>query len=267
MQSKKLHIQNEKGYQLQARLELPESGSANHYAIFAHCFTCNSNLKPVKNISRALTHHGFGVVRFDFTGLGQSEGEFADSHFSANVDDLLAVHDYMATEFQAPSLLVGHSLGGAAVIVAASKLDAGKAVATIGAPATTEHVKRHFSHPATEIPEKGDVEINIGGRPFKINQEFVADFDKTDLPEVTKELRKPLLIMHSPIDRIVGVENAHDLYKTAHHPKSFISLNDADHLLLNEKDSRYVGNMIGSWVQAYVETIDNSATKLQNSSS
>lgn len=254
MQSKKLNIQNAKGFQLQAYLELPANQHPTNYAIFAHCFTCNSNLKPVKNISRALTAHGFGVVRFDFTGLGKSEGEFADSYFSANVADLLAVSDYMKEHYEAPTLLVGHSLGGAAVIVAASKLDNVKAVATIGAPASTEHVKQHFSHHVNEIAEKGNVEINIGGRPFKINQEFVDDFEKTDLMEITKELRKPILIMHAPFDKIVGIDNAHKLYKSAHHPKSFISLNDADHLLLDEKDSRYVGNMIGTWVQAYFDT-------------
>lgn len=254
MQIKKLHIENSKGFQLRAYLELPEDRAVNKYAIFAHCFTCNSNLKPVKNISRALTSHGFGVVRFDFTGLGESEGEFADSYFSANVDDLMAVHHFMTTHYQAPALLVGHSLGGAAVIVAASKLEAVKAVATIGAPATVAHVKKHFSHATDEIETKGDVEINIGGRPFKINQEFVADFDKTDLPEITKSMRKPLVIMHSPMDKIVGIDNAHTLYTTAHHPKSFISLNNADHLLLKEKDSRYVGNMIGAWVQGYFES-------------
>ena len=257
MQSTKLNIQNAKGFQLQAYLELPANQKPNNYAIFAHCFTCNSTLKPVKNISRALTAHGFGVVRFDFTGLGKSEGEFADSYFSANVEDLLAVNDYMKEHYEAPSLLVGHSLGGAAVIVAASKLDNVKAVATIGAPAATEHVKQHFSHHVEEIAQKGDVEVNIGGRPFKINQEFVDDFDKTDLPEITKKLRKPILIMHAPFDKVVGIDNAHKLYKSAHHPKSFISLNDADHLLLDPKDSGYVGNMIGAWVQGYFDTSDN----------
>ncbi|TXE09181.1 alpha/beta fold hydrolase [Gelidibacter salicanalis] len=257
MQSTKLNIKNSKGLQLQAYLEIPANQKPHNYVIFAHCFTCSSSLKPVKNISRALTTHGFAVVRFDFTGLGRSEGEFADSHFSANVEDLLAVNAYMAEHFEAPSLLVGHSLGGAAVIVAASQLDTVKAVATIGAPATTEHVKRHFSHQFDEIAEKGDVEVNIGGRPFKINQEFVEDFDKTDLPEITKQLRKPILIMHAPFDKTVGIDNAQQLFVNAFHPKSFISLNDADHLLLKEKDSMYVGNMIGAWVQRYFDTHDN----------
>lgn len=252
MHNKKFDIQNSSGFQLQAHLELPDNETPEHYVIFAHCFTCNSDLKPVKNISRALTAHGFGVVRFDFTGLGESEGEFADSHFSANVEDLMAVSAYMTKHYKSPSLMVGHSLGGAAVIVAASRLESVKAVATIGTPATITHVKKHFSHSEEEIPEKGAVEINIGGRPFKINQEFVSDFDKIDLPEITKSLRKPIVIMHSPLDKIVGIDNAHDLYQNAHHPKSFISLNDADHLLLKEEDSRYVGNMVGAWVQAYI---------------
>lgn len=264
MQSKKLNIKNSKGLQLQAYLELPANQKPNNYVIFAHCFTCSSSLKPVKNISRALTNHGFGVVRFDFTGLGKSQGEFADSHFSANVDDLLAVNAYMETHYEAPSLLVGHSLGGAAVIVAASQLDNVKAVATIGAPSTTEHVKRHFSHQFDEIAQKGDVEVNIGGRPFKINQEFVDDFDKTDLPKITKQLRKPILIMHAPFDKTVGIDNAQELFINAFHPKSFVSLDDADHLLLVEKDSNYVGDMIGTWVQRYFDTRNNEILDTQD---
>lgn len=257
MSSIKLNIQNKKGHKLQAFLEQPADQKPQHYAIFAHCFTCSSALGAVKNISRSLTSHGFGVVRFDFTGLGRSEGEFAESYFSANVDDLIAVNDYLAENYNAPTLLVGHSLGGAAVIVAASKLENIKAVATVGAPATVSHVTHLFSHGIEEVKEKGEVEVNIGGRPFKINEEFVEDFSKIDLPEITKNLRKPLLIMHAPFDRIVGIDNAHKLYHDAHHPKSFVSLDDADHLLSNPKDSMYVGNMIGTWVQRYFEQKDN----------
>lgn len=257
MNNVKLNIQNKKGHKLQAFLELPADQKPQHYAIFAHCFTCSSALGAVRNISRALTSHGFGVLRFDFTGLGRSEGEFAESYFSANVDDLLAVSDYLKTNYKAPSLLVGHSLGGAAVIVAASKLENIKAVATVGAPATVNHVTHLFSHGIEEVKQKGEVEVNIGGRPFKINEEFVEDFSKIDLPEITKNLRKPLLIMHAPFDTIVGIENAHKLYHNAHHPKSFVSLDNADHLLTNQKDSRYVGNIIGTWVQRYFEQEDN----------
>ncbi|TVZ09724.1 putative redox protein [Cellulophaga sp. RHA_52] len=257
MKSTRLHIKNKNGLQLQAYLELPANQKPNYFAIFAHCFTCSSTLTAVKNISRSLTTHGFGVLRFDFTGLGRSEGEFADSHFSANVDDLIAVNNYLTENYSAPSLLVGHSLGGAAVIVAASKLANIKAVATIGAPSTASHVTHLFTHDVSSIPEKGNVEVNIGGRPFKINKEFAEDFSKTDLPKITKELRKPILILHSPIDTIVGVDNAQELYLNAHHPKSFVSLDQADHLLTNPTDSIYAGNVIGTWVQRYFEPKEN----------
>jgi len=257
MKNQKLEIVNEKGLKLQAYLELPASQKPNHYAVFAHCFTCTSSLSAVKNISRSLTNHGFGVVRFDFTGLGKSEGEFADSHFSANVQDLIAVSDFMQANYKAPSLLVGHSLGGAAVISAAAKLKNIKAVATIGAPSAVGHVTHLFSHGIDEVKEKGEVEVNIGGRPFKINKDFVDDFDKTDLLETIKKLRKPILILHSPIDTIVGIKNAEQLYHNAHHPKSFVTLDNADHLLSNPKDSQYAGNIIGAWVQRYFEPQEN----------
>ncbi len=257
MKRSKLNIQNKKGLKLQAYLELPANQKPNYFAIFAHCFTCTSSLSAVKNISRALTNYGFGVVRFDFTGLGRSEGEFAESHFSANVDDLVAVSNYMDSNYEAPSLLVGHSLGGAAVLSAASQLEHIKAVATIGAPATVSHVTHLFSHGIEEVKEKGEVEVNIGGRPFKINKDFVEDFGKTDLPSIVKELRKPLLILHAPTDTVVGIKNAEQLYHHAHHPKSFVTLDNADHLLSNPNDSQYAGNIIGTWVQRYFEPKEN----------
>lgn len=257
MKNEKLQIVNKKGIKLQAYIELPANQKPNYFAIFAHCFTCSSTLSAVKNISRSLTNHGFGVLRFDFTGLGRSEGEFADSHFSANVDDLISVNDFLKEHYEAPSLLVGHSLGGAAVLVAASKLDNIKAVATVGAPASVSHVKHLFSHGIDQIKDKGKVEVNIGGRPFKIDEEFVSDFDKTDLLEIVKTLRKPLLILHSPIDTIVGIKNAEQLYHNVHHPKSFVSLDNADHLLSKSADSKYVGNVIATWVERYFETKEN----------
>jgi len=251
MKTEKLEIINSKGVKLQAYLELPANQKPSYYAIFAHCFSCNSTLTAVKNISRSLTNYGFGVLRFDFTGLGKSEGEFSESYFSANVEDLLAVHSFMENNYKTPSLLIGHSLGGAAVIVAASKLPSIKAVATIGAPASVAHVTHLFSHQAKEVKANEAIEVNIGGRPFKINQKFIDDFYQVNLPEIVKNLRKPILIMHAPFDKIVGIENAQQLYHDAMHPKSFVSLNDADHLLSNKKDSLYVGNMIGAWVQGY----------------
>ncbi|OUR94558.1 osmotically inducible protein C [Flavobacteriales bacterium 34_180_T64] len=263
MKSTKLNITNAKGYELQAYLELPANQKPNYYAIFAHCFTCTSSLSAVKNISRALTNYGFGVIRFDFTGLGKSEGEFSESHFSANVDDLISVSEFMTENYETPSLLVGHSLGGAAVLTAASKLDHVKAVATIGAPSTVDHVTHLFSHGIEDIKEKGEVEVNIGGRPFKINEDFVTDFGKTDLPTIVRNLRTPLLILHSPIDTIVGIKNAEQLYHHAHHPKSFVTLDNADHLLSNSNDSLYAGNVIGTWVQRYFPLQENRMLETQ----
>lgn len=257
MKSEKLKIKNKNGYFLNAHLELPANQRPNNFAVFAHCFTCSSTLGAVKHISRSLTKHGFGVVRFDFTGLGNSEGEFAESHFSGNVNDLLAVNDFLVTNYEAPKLLVGHSLGGAAVLVAASKLENIIAVATVAAPSHVDHVKHHFSHKIDEILQEGETEVSIGGRPFLIDKEFIEDFDKIDLPEVVRSMRKPILILHSPFDKIVGIENAEKLYLAAHHPKSFITLDNADHLLSNPKDSLYVGNLIGTWALRYIGKMDN----------
>lgn len=261
MKLEKLNIINEKGHKLYAQLELPASQHPQQYAIFAHCFSCHSNYKAIGNITRKLTEAGFGVLKFDFTGLGQSEGEFAESHFSANISDLLAVNKYMIENKITPALLVGHSLGGAAAIAAGSQLENIKAVATINAPSNVEHVKRHFTHQFEESGEKGDVEINIGGRPFKINQEFVDDFSKTDLPSITKHLRKPILIMHSPIDTTVSIDEAQKIYLSARHPKSFISLDQADHLLTDPADSMYVGTMIGAWAKRYFPEDDTQILK------
>ena len=257
MKSNKLKIPNSKNQQLNAFLELPANQKPNYYAIFAHCFTCSSSLSAVRNISRTLTNYGFGVVRFDFTGLGRSEGEFAESHFSANVEDLIAVSNYMEANYEAPSLLVGHSLGGAAVIAAAAQLKTVKAVATVGAPATVSHVKHLFSHGIEQVKDKGEVEVNIGGRPFKINTDFVENFDKTDLPSIVKKLRKPILILHSPTDTVVGIKNAEQIYHSAHHPKSFVTLDNADHLLSNSEDSIYAGDVIGTWVKRYFPKKEN----------
>jgi uncharacterized OsmC-like protein/pimeloyl-ACP methyl ester carboxylesterase len=257
MGTQKIIIKNRKGLELNAQLELPANQKPNYFAIFAHCFTCSSSLSAVRNVSRALTQDGFAVLRFDFTGLGRSEGEFSDSHFSANVEDLLDVHQFMSENYEAPSLLVGHSLGGAAVLVVASRLDAVKAVATVGAPATVGHVKHLFSHAIEEVKEKGKVKVNIGGRPFEIDEDFVKEFDKTDLPQIVKELRKPLLIMHAPFDKIVGIENAEQLYINAFHPKSFVTLDDADHLLSIQKDAEYVGEVIGTWAKRYFPKVEN----------
>ncbi len=264
MQSLTIDIPSNGHKKLAASLELPASRKANHLAIFAHCFTCNSDFAAVRNISRALTSQGFGVVRFDFTGLGNSDGEFVNTNFSANVADIRAVQQYITDNFQAPELLIGHSLGGAAALVAAAELNAIKAVATIGAPADIQHVAHLLSAGIDEILEKGEAMVNIGGRPFRIQKQFLDDLKKRDLLDILKNLRKPLLVLHSPQDTIVSIENAAKIYGAAFHPKSFISLDGADHLLTNKQDSVYVGNVIGTWAKRYFSTkevIEENKTK------
>ncbi|MDO1501639.1 bifunctional alpha/beta hydrolase/OsmC family protein [Winogradskyella maritima] len=255
----KLKIKNRKGYLLHTQLELPLQQKPKAYAIFAHCFTCSSSLNAVRNVSRALTDYGFAVVRFDFTGLGRSEGSFAESHFGANVQDLIDVHQYIKETYEAPSLLIGHSLGGAASIVAASQLEDIKALVTIGTPSDIEHTAQHFINQVDKSSNEPSYEVNIGGRPFVINDEFIDNFKKTKIVDVMKELRIPYLNLHSPIDRIVGISNALELFNAARHPRSFVSLDDADHLLNRKEDSLYVGKVIGSWVEKYFPQLENTA--------
>ncbi|WP_345952887.1 alpha/beta fold hydrolase [Mucilaginibacter sp. PAMB04168] len=252
MESQKLEIMNDKGYRLNAYLDLPPNGQPAHYAIFAHCFTCNINLNAVRHISTALTTHGFGVVRFDFTGLGKSEGTFSESHFSANINDLVAVSQHLKKHYAAPSLLVGHSLGGAAVIAAAAMLPEVKAVATIGAPAGVDHVKKHISVTNTDETGGPEWEVNIGGRPFKITKTFLEEMENVDLNDILSQLHKAVLFLHAPGDSIVGIENAQSLYHSARHPKSFVSLDDADHLLTKKADSLYAAEIIAAWASRYI---------------
>lgn len=247
-----ISIPNSNGETLNAELDLPANKKAKQYAIFAHCFTCSSQLSIVRNISNELTQHGFGVLRFDFTGLGHSEGDFADTNFSHNLKDLLAVNTYLTAHFEAPTLLVGHSLGGAAVLMAAQHLTNIKAVATIGAPADALHVIRLFDDKKEDIMQTGEATLSIGGRPFKIKKQFIEDLDQHNAEDVIPELRIPLLILHSPQDKIVGIENAAKIYKLAHHPKSYISLDGADHLLSKKADSVYAARCIATWADRYL---------------
>lgn len=244
-------IPNSNGETLHATLELPANKKVKQYAIFAHCFTCSSQLSIVRTISNELTLYGFGVLRFDFTGLGMSEGEFADTNFSHNLQDLITVNDYLAEHFQAPTLLIGHSLGGVAVLVSAGKLSNIKAVATIGAPADAVHVS-HLLGNKEGIIEKGEATISIGGRPFKIKKHFLEDLENHDTKKIIPKLRIPLLILHSPQDTVVGIENAATIYQLAHHPKSFISLDGADHLLSKKADSLYAARSIATWADRYL---------------
>jgi uncharacterized OsmC-like protein/alpha/beta superfamily hydrolase len=253
MPFKKLRIPNADGLQLGARLDLPSDGKPQAFALFAHCFSCNKNLKSVGHISDALTRGGIAVLRFDFTGLGESEGDFSDTNFSSNVADLVAAANWMEEEFEAPSILIGHSLGGAAVLKAGPQIPSIKAVATIGAPAHPSHVSHLFECSLDEIATNGHAEVKIGGRPFTIRQQFVEDLEETSMDEAIRGLKRALIIFHSPVDSTVGIENAGEIYAKARHPKSFVSLDHADHLLSNEDDAHYVGTVINAWAQKYAE--------------
>jgi putative redox protein len=252
MNIKKVSFSNAEEQELVGRLELPVDQHPHNFVIFAHCFTCNKNLSAVKNISRELTSNGFGVLRFDFTGLGESEGDFENTNFSGNVEDLISASNYLKEKHSAPTLLIGHSLGGAAAIFAASKIESVKAVATIGAPSNPKHVKHLIQSSVEEIKTNGKANVNIGGRPFTIKKQFLDDIETKSLPEVAKNLRKALLVMHSPQDITVGIENAEEIYVAARHPKSFVTLDGADHLLMKKEDSSYVGSVISNWAKRYV---------------
>lgn len=252
MNSVKLTFKNNQEKSLSAKLEYPVDGQPTAYAIFAHCFTCSKNLAAVTNISRALTSKGIAVLRFDFTGLGDSEGDFADTNFSSNVEDLISAATYLEKEHVAPQIIIGHSLGGAAVLMAASKIDSIEAVVTIGAPADPPHVQHLFQGGIDEIEKHGEATVSIGGRPFKIKKQFIEDLRNNSLEFTVGKMRKALLVMHSPQDEIVEVDNARKIYEMAKHPKSFITLDGADHLLTRKEDSMYVGSMVGSWVTRYL---------------
>lgn len=252
MKTIKLQFPNADGQMLSARLEMPIDKKPLAYAMFAHCFTCSKNLMAVTNVSRALTSKGIAVLRFDFTGLGESQGDFADTNFSSNVQDLILAAEHLKSEYEAPKILVGHSLGGAAVLIAASKLESIEAVATVGAPADPPHVKHLFESSLEEIEATGKARVSLSGRPFTIKKQFIDDLEHYERSQAIKELKKPLLILHSPQDEIVDISNAEKIYLAAVHPKSYISLDGADHLLTRKEDATYVGEVIASWASRYV---------------
>ncbi|MBP2832985.1 OsmC family protein [Aquimarina sp. U1-2] len=256
MSLSKVTFTSTEGQTLSGRLELPPDQHPHNFALFAHCFTCNKNLGAVRNISRGLTALGFAVLRFDFTGLGESEGDFADTNFSGNVEDLVAAADFLEKEHQAPSLLVGHSLGGAAAIFAAAQIKSVKAVATIGAPSNPKHVTHLLKNNIEEIKANGKAIVNLSGRDFTIKKQFLDDLDTKSLPEVAKNLNKALLVMHSPQDATVAIKNAEEIYVAARHPKSFVTLDGADHLLMQKDDSVYAGKVIAGWSSRYVNIPD-----------
>ncbi len=261
MKKIELLIKNKNGESLAAHLITPMNGQINSIAIFCHCFTCSSSLAVVRNVSSELTSQGISVLNFDFTGLGHSEGDFSETTFSNNVSDIVAVNNYLTKNYIRPTILIGHSLGGAAVIIAANLLPNIQAVVSIAAPSYVKHVTKHFVGLEDTINKNGEAVLSIGGRPFKIKKQFIDDLEAHNLEDEVKLLRKPLLILHSPQDLIVGIENAASLYHKAIHPKSFISLDGADHLISNKKDAFYVAEVISSWVKRYVEIKKEIAVK------
>ncbi|MEM1126073.1 MAG: bifunctional alpha/beta hydrolase/OsmC family protein [Bacteroidota bacterium] len=253
MRQIKVTFLNDQQQRLAARLDLPMEDEPVAYALFAHCFTCTKNLKAVSTISRALTQQCVAVLRFDFTGLGESEGDFADTNFSSNIADLVAAARFMEAEYAAPSLLIGHSLGGAAVLQAAAELPSVRAVSTIGAPFDPQHVVHLFEDALDTIEAEGEARVLLAGRPFTIKKQFVLDLEARRVRAALNNLDRALLIFHSPVDQTVSIENARLIYEAAKHPKSFVSLDEADHLLTNPEDSTYVGDVLRTWVRKYID--------------
>lgn len=251
----KMTFTNDAGLQLAGLLEVPESSQPiEQYAIFAHCFTCGKDIAAASRISRALARQGIAVLRFDFTGLGNSDGDFANTNFSSNVQDLLAAARALETDYRAPSLLIGHSLGGAAVLSASTQLSSVRAVATIGAPATADHVQQLFVDATQQIQHQGEATVQIGARRFNIKKQLLDDLKQHASADTIQHMRKALMIFHSPIDEIVSVDEAAKIYQAAHHPKSFVSLDKADHLLSDRQDADYVANVVAAWAGRYLET-------------
>lgn len=251
MKSSRITFPGSTGAALSARFDRPDSGVCSATLLFAHCFTCSKNLNAVSHITRALTQKGIGVFRFDFTGLGQSGGDFADSTFSSDVQDLVAAAAFMEQKYQAPALLMGHSLGGAAVLQAAGKIDSVKAVCTVGAPCSPAHVEHLMEHKLSEIQTHGEASVVLAGRTFKVKKQFLDDLREQVMDDIIAGLGKALLVFHSPVDDTVGVENAARIFKTARHPKSFVSLDNADHLLTRAADARYTGEVAAAWAGRY----------------
>jgi len=252
MPAERFDFPNASGERLAALLDRP-AGAPRAFALFAHCFTCGKDIRAARRIAEGLTARGIAVLRFDFTGLGASEGEFANTNFSSNVADLVAAANHLRKVERAPALLIGHSLGGAAVLAAAGDVPEARAVATIAAPADPSHVTGLLKDHVDEIRARGEVEVTLAGRPFRIRREFLDDVSEQRLDEKIGELRKALLVLHAPSDDIVGIDNASHIFLAAKHPKSFVSLADADHLLSNPRDAAYAADVIAAWAGRYLD--------------
>lgn len=248
--TERVEFPGSQGELLAARLEVP-SGPIRAFALFAHCFTCSKDAVAASRIARALTDDGIAVLRFDFTGLGQSGGDFANTNFSSNVDDIVHAADFLRAQYRAPSILIGHSLGGAAVLAAASRIEGIAAVVTIGAPADPHHVVHLLGDDLTAIERDGVAELDLGGRPFRIQLQFLRDLEMQPQQQRIAELGAALLVIHSPVDDTVGVENARVIFDAARHPKSFVAIDGANHLLTDRRDAAYVASIIAAWASRY----------------
>jgi alpha/beta superfamily hydrolase len=251
MQAQRLDFPGTHGAKLAARLDTPD-GAVRAYALFAHCFTCNKDVFAASRIAAALAEHGIAVLRFDFTGLGASEGEFASTNFSSNVEDLAAAADYLRVHFAAPQILIGHSLGGAATLAVAGMVPEARAVVTIAAPSDPSHVTHLFGDSIATITAEGEAEVQLAGRPFRIRKQFLDDVASSRLTPKIAALRKALLVMHAPGDTTVAIDNAMDIFVAAKHSKSYVSLDTADHLLTQRDDAVYVANLIAAWSSRYL---------------
>lgn len=249
----RINFQSAGGLSLAGVLHEPDAGTPRAWALFAHCFTCSKNVKAAVHIAESLQREGIAVLRFDFTGLGQSQGDFADSHFSSNVQDLLDAAAYLERERRAPEILVGHSLGGTAMLAAAHHIDSAVAVATIGSPADAQHILNLLEDDLQAIEENGEARVTLAGRAFHLRRDFVEDVRSQSVRDGIGKLRKALLVMHSPLDEIVPIEEASHIYRSALHPKSFISLEDADHLLSRRADSDYAGHVLAAWASRFIQ--------------
>ena len=254
MKKIRLEFENSNGEVLAGLLELPERvDEISSFALFAHCFTCGKDIAAASRISRALAAQGIAVLRFDFTGLGNSDGDFANTNFSSNIEDLVQAAKALEAQYRAPQILIGHSLGGAAVLAAAAKLDSIKAVVTIGAPATAQHVAHLFKEKEAQIQAQGEAIVALGAREFSIKKQFLDDIDQYSSTEKIRNLGAALLVFHSPLDTIVSIDEAGSIFQAALHPKSFVSLDKADHLLSRAADAEYVATTIASWVSRYLD--------------
>ena len=254
MPTERFQFEGMGGHQLAASLDLPTE-TPIAYALFAHCFTCGKDVLAARRIAAALSAKGIAVLRFDFTGLGSSEGEFANSNFSSNIADLVRAADHLRETRKAPAILIGHSLGGAAILAAASQIPDAKAVVTIAAPSAPAHVTGLFKDEIEDVRKHGEIEVSLAGRPFKITRQFIDDIAEHDLLAKISKMRKALLVMHAPTDDTVGIDNATRIFTSARHPKSFVSLAGADHLLTNKADATYVADVIAAWATRYIDPL------------